>query len=276
MLSSSPKKHILIFSDLDGTVLSSIDYSPGSSLNAVDLALKQGMEFVLVSSKTRAEIEFLQNNFGWNFPFISENGGAIYMPEEKALKNMSENFVKDGHFWKREFGVSYSEICNALRQISEKLKIKITAFHQLSAEQVADLANLPQEQAKLTKIREYDEPFLIAKEDESKIPLVIQEIEKWGLRYTRGGRYHHIISYFDKGQTVKVFKELYQKDYNELVTVAIGDAKNDVPMFKQVDYPFLVRKNDGSYDKEAAIQNITITKGIGPEGFAEAINLFLT
>jgi len=270
------KKQILIFSDLDGTILSSVDYSPGPSLSAVDLATKHGIDFVIVSSKTRAEIEFLQKEFGWNFPFISENGGAIYIPEEKPLKKTIKSLLRDGCFWKIEFGVSYSDICEALNKISERLEIKITAFHQLDTRQVAELAGLPLEQAKLTKIREYDEPFLVAEESESKIPLLIQQIEKQGLRYTRGGKYHHIIGDYNKGRAVKTFKELYQQEYGSIITAAIGDAKNDIPMFEQVEYPFLVRKYDGSFEMDAVIQNIVITDGIGPAGFAEAVEVLIT
>ncbi len=274
-LFSSTKKRILIFSDLDGTILSSVDYYPGPSLRAVNFALKQGMELALVSSKARAEIEYLQNNFGWNFPFISENGGAIYIPEKKALQKRPKNFTKDGHFWKMEFGVTYDILCTTLRQIAIALQIKIMAFHHLTAEQVAELADLSLDQAKLAKMREFDEPFLVAEESVDKIPLLINEIERRGFRYTRGGRYHHITSDYDKGRAVKLVKELYQEQYDILITAAIGDAKNDQPMFQQVDYSFLVRKHDGTYENEAVIPNITITKGIGPHGFAEAIETLM-
>ncbi|UCE04786.1 MAG: HAD-IIB family hydrolase [bacterium] len=276
MLSSSvPEKQILIFSDLDGTILSSIDYSPGPSLEAVELGLQNGMEFVIVSSKTRAEIEFLQQEFGWNFSFISENGGAIYIPEGTPLKKISTEFIKQGRYWKLELGVNYAEVCNVLQQIAEKLQLKITAFNQLSDEQVAQLAGLPLQQAKLARIREYDEPFLVAEQNANKIELMIKKIEKRGLRYTRGGRFHHIIGNYDKGQAVYLLKELYRKDYGSITTAAIGDAKNDVPMFNQMDHPFLVRKFNGSYEAEAVIPNITITNGIGPDGFVEAIEVLV-
>jgi len=42
-----------------------------------------------------------------------------------------------------------------------------------------------------------------------------------------------------------------------------------------VNYPFLVRKSDGSFEKEALLPNITITDGIGPEGFAEAVQILI-
>jgi len=145
-------------------------------------------------------------------------------------------------------------------------------FHQLNTSQVAELVGLPFAQAKLMQTREYDEPFLVAQEHENKIPQLIQEIERQGYRYTRGGRYHHIIDDYDKGRAVKTFKEVYQKEYGSVITAAIGDAKNDIPMFNQVDHPFLVRKIDGSYERDAVIQKITITDGIGPHGFAEAVN----
>jgi mannosyl-3-phosphoglycerate phosphatase len=39
-------------------------------------------------------------------------------------------------------------------------------------------------------------------------------------------------------------KGLYRKKYDEILTVAIGDSPNDIPMLKEVHYPILVQKPD--------------------------------
>ena len=56
----------------------------------------------------------------------------------------------------------------------------------------------------------------------------------------------------------------------KIITVALGDSENDIPMLKIVDFPFLVRKHDGTAI-ETGIEKIVITEAIGPMGFTEAI-----
>jgi predicted mannosyl-3-phosphoglycerate phosphatase (HAD superfamily) len=45
-------------------------------------------------------------------------------------------------------------------------------------------------------------------------------------------------------------------------------------MMEHVDRPFLVKKHDGSHIKTGTVDTEK-TEGIGPEGFTEAVRLFL-
>jgi len=75
----------LIFTDLDGTLLDHDTYGWEEALPALDLCRRLGVPVILVSSKTRAEMDVLQNRLGLSAPFISENGGGIFFP--KAILN---------------------------------------------------------------------------------------------------------------------------------------------------------------------------------------------
>lgn len=265
----------LIFSDLDGTILSREDYSAKPSLDAFVEAQKIGIQIIIVSSKTKAEIENLQTEFGWRVPFISENGGGIYFPISFKNVPLPDQFVIENEYHKYELGKNYKILCSALSEIERELNLEILSFSKMNPDQIATVTDLPIEKAILAKQREFDEPFLVNDSDVEKLPLIIDKIYRRGLHYTKGGRFHHILSDFDKGRTVKYVIEIFRKYNNSITTAAVGDAQNDLPMFEQVDFPFLVRKPDGSFEEDAMTSNIYVTTGIGPIGFAEAISLII-
>jgi len=76
---------VVVFTDLDGTLLDLSDYSYQAALPAVRYLQKQGIPIVFCSSKTRAEQAVYQQKLDIDDPFIVENGGAVYLPESYFL-----------------------------------------------------------------------------------------------------------------------------------------------------------------------------------------------
>ncbi len=74
-------KKIVVFTDLDGTLLDHATYSHEPALPALQLLREQQIPLVLCSSKTRTEIEYYRRLLDNHDPFVSENGGGIFIPE---------------------------------------------------------------------------------------------------------------------------------------------------------------------------------------------------
>jgi len=72
----------IIFTDLDGTLLDSDTYSYEKAKIALQLLKKRRIPLIFCTSKTRAEIEFWRDEVGNYDPFISENGGGIFIPKD--------------------------------------------------------------------------------------------------------------------------------------------------------------------------------------------------
>ncbi len=47
---------------------------------------------------------------------------------------------------------------------------------------------------------------------------------------------------------------------------------NDLPLLRQVDYPYIVRRPDGTYERKMFFPGCEITAGVGPVGFSEAVD----
>ncbi len=272
-------KKTIIFTDLDGTLLDYSTYSFEPALPALHLLKEKDIPLIICSSKTKKEIEYYREKLDNRHPFISENGGGIFIPKgyfEFKVQN-SEFTVKDTE--KRVFsgennyhvirlGARYSDLRKAVRELQSK-GFRVKGFGDMTAEELSEIANMSIEEAEMAKERDFDEPFIF-EGDETQIQKLSEAIESKGFNYTQG-RFFHILGNSDKGMAVSILTELYKKGFGEVLTVAVGDSPNDIPMLQRVDYPVIVQKSDGSYDSRINVQDLIMAEGIGPEGWDKAV-----
>jgi len=74
---------------------------------------------------------------------------------------------------------------------------------------------------------------------------------------------------------VDVLKWLYQRKFGNIVTIALGDSPNDLPMLEKVDYPILMQNYKGEHDQRIAVSNLIRVEGIGPEGWGKTVMKFI-
>ena len=72
--------HLIVFTDLDGTLLDHHSYSWRAASPAMAKLAANGIPLIFNSSKTAAEMRHLQNAMGIRAPFIVENGAAAVIP----------------------------------------------------------------------------------------------------------------------------------------------------------------------------------------------------
>ncbi len=262
---------LVIFTDLDGTLLHPKTYSFDAALPALKLIEEKGIPLVFCSSKTRGEIEIYREKLKNNHPFVSENGGGIFIPEGYFGFKVEGEF-RDGYSI-ITLGKTYIKIRKIFIAIRETLGIQATGFGDMSAKEIAALAGQTLTEAMLAKEREFDEPFLF-EEGETRIQEFLCAIEDSGLRWTQG-RFYHILGDNDKGKAVKILKGFYEKVYGKIKTMGLGDRFNDLPLLKEVNYPVLVQNEDGSYDTRINLPNIIKADGIGPDGWNKTVREFI-
>jgi mannosyl-3-phosphoglycerate phosphatase len=139
----------------------------------------------------------------------------------------------------------------------------------MTDDEIMETAELSAEEASMAKDRYFDEPFFFSGDDRETQRL-LESIERKGFNHTKG-KFFHILGNSDKGKAVSILIDLYKRDFSEITTVAIGDSPNDITMLERVDYPAVVQKPDGSYDKQINISNLKRADGIGPEGWNKII-----
>lgn len=271
--------HLVFFTDLDGCLLDSTTYSYEPAVPALEALRVQGIPVVLVSSKTRAEIEPLRRQLGQNDPFIVENGAAVFVPRglfefplERARIRSSYEVI--------ELGLPYGILRDVLKQIEKTVAIPLRGFGDLSVDEIMQVTGLSRQDASLAKQREYDEPYIL-EGPPALIEEVCRQIVVRGLHWTKGGRLFHLTGDNNKGQAATLLLRCYERQQRlqgqgeRIETVGIGDSVNDASLLAIVDHPILVQKPDGSYDPDIHIPGMIRAPGIGPVGWNHAVQELL-
>ena len=262
------KSQILVFTDLDGTLLDFNAYSFEPALDALDALKKNNIPLIFCSSKTRAEIETLRSQLDNTHPFISENGGASFVPKDYFSFEFPYS-RQDLKYQIIEFGLPYHKIRGTLQKIQSQFPDLVKGFGDLSAQQVANICALPPDVAVLAKEREYDEPFVL--EDKTILEKIREIAKEDHLRIIQGGRFYHLVGENDKGKAVSYLTDISRRAFENVKTIALGDSQNDLSMLRTVDYPVLVQKPDGRYDPAITLDNLIQPPGHGPKGWNHAV-----
>jgi len=257
----------LVITDLDGTLLDHSTYAYDDALPALELLRRRNVPVVFCTSKTRAETEVWREVLRNLDPFIVENGGAVFVPSD-YFPVPTRCPVRRGDYDVLELGAPYRELTGALHLASSRSGCRVRGFGDMSVDEVAAACQMSVDAARLAKQREYDEPFLIL--DADRAGPLLDAIRATGKRWTRGGRFYHIVGDSDKAAAVRLVVERFKTIDPEVRVVGLGDGLNDAPFLNLVDVSFLLR-SPSLEQLRSAVPNGIATAQPGPRGWNEAI-----
>lgn len=257
---------ILLFSDLDGTLLDSRTYSYEAARPALEAIGRRGIPLVIVTSKTKAEVELWRRRFGNTDPFIVENGGAIYIPSGYFPFRVHGARQRQG-YEVIELGTPYQKLVAGLRQASRESGCEALGFSDLSVADICRRTLLTVQQAEFAKQREYDEPFEILGPGTYRL---LGAIEQQGLRWTRGDRFYHVTGGSDKVQAVTRLIELFRRSAGDVLSIGVGDGPNDVNFLNAVDLPIIVHSRFAD-NVRRAVPHALASRLPGPHGWNDVV-----
>lgn len=206
---------LLVFSDLDGTLLDHATYRWDAAQPALDALAGRGAGLVLASSKTAPEIRVLQQALGiTDWPAIVENGAGVLGEAAPDTRD-------------------YIAIRAALEAAPHRDCYQ--GFGDLSVDEVAALTGLPPEDAARAKNRAFSEPGLWQGGAAEKQQF-LDHLATKGIRAREGGRFLTL----SMGQTKADQMAAIIARFNPARTLALGDAPNDVEMLQAADHGVIV------------------------------------
>lgn len=252
----------IVFTDLDGTLLDHDTYSYAAAKKGLDWLKKQNVPIVFCTSKTRKEIVYWKQKMGNTHPFISENGGGIFIP--KNYFSFSFDYTKETNsFYLIRFGAPFENLKKTMNRIENEFDV--ASFLSMSVSQLMNVADLSKKDAQRALKREFDIPFIIRNKNQKND--IKNVIKKNNLNIVEGGRFFHLIGENDKGKAVSLLTSLFNRVFDTVETIGIGDSANDFSMLHAVDKPYLVMKKDQSF----ASETFPHSNGIGPIGWQRVI-----
>lgn len=261
---------LLVVTDLDGTLLDPATYRFTAAKPALRALRRLGIPLILCTSKTCAEVVALRRRLGNRDPFITENGGGIFIPRGYFPKQPPGSRPA-GPWWVIRLGLPYARIRRALRDMQPRLPCRVQGFGDLSIRAVARLTGLSRHAAGLARQRHFDEP-LVLEGNGRCLKLLKREAARRGLTVTAGGRLVHLTGENDKGKALRVLLRLFRDAWGVRPrTVGLGDGPNDLPFLKVVDLPVLVQRPDGTHDPRIRLAGLVRAPGVGPHGWNAAL-----
>jgi mannosyl-3-phosphoglycerate phosphatase len=227
-----PKPRLIIFSDLDGTLLDHDNYDWSPARPALERLAASDIPVVLNSSKTIREIREIRQRLGNQAPFIVENGAAVVIPA---------NFSGSPEEQVKRFGAPRSEVLALLAELRRE-GFEFTGFADMTAAEITRYSRLSEAEAELAKDRIATEP-LLWHGDEDSLAAFRRKLEAASCRLLQGGRFLHAMGNFDKADGVRFLLKEYeeQNPVCRLVAIALGDSPNDQHMLEQADVAVIVR-----------------------------------
>ena len=258
---------IIVFSDLDGTILDSENYSPAAARPGLLLLREKNIPLIPASSKTFEEMCLVANEIGCDGPLIFENGGGIAYPSVNGYRI-------------EELGMPVDELLEGTGILTFMMNKRIRLVRDMDISEIMHRTGFDSSRAEMVKLRRFSLPFVPEGPSLSadEIARINDHLEKWGFHLTRAERFHYFTSLqADKAEAMTEVVDYYrhEKGIEKIITLAIGDSINDLPMLKLADCAYLVRCKDGSFIDTGCV-DITVTDEPGPSGFTEAIRRYFS
>lgn len=240
---------ILVFTDLDGTLLDHDTYSWTAAKPALARLRDIGAGVILASSKTAAEMAVIQQELGLtDWPAIVENGAGVLTDEPTPTTD-------------------YDHIRAAIALAPYRDDYR--GFGDMTAAEVAKITGLSEDAATLAKARAFSEPGIWSGKKEN-LHAFVDHLQGQGITAREGGRFLT----FSMGKTKADQMAAIIARYNPAHTIALGDAPNDIEMLETADYGVIIanphRDPLPSLAGEQTGQ-ITRTTEPGPTGWNEAV-----
>jgi len=263
---------ILVFTDLDGSLLNHDDYSFEEARPSLSRLLEVQIPLIIVTSKTCGEVKRLQNTMGIRDPFIVENGGGIFFPRGHCDFSLPGDHREEDDGVVLPLGLPYDLIRSLF--VTLKRRFKITGYGDLSPEDVARMTGLTVAEAELAKARQFSEPFLL--EFVRDLPALESMAAEKGMKIVSGGRFYHLIgARQDKGVSVRGVRDIYRRKCGrEHIAIGVGDSENDLPMLREVDIPVLIPHPERGY-LDISLPGLLKAREPGCRGWNEAVGRIL-
>ena len=261
------RSRIMIFTDLDGTLLDDQTFEYQPALPALTRIHLHKIPLVLASSKTRAEIEPYWKRLSPESPFVVENGGAIFFPPTFPLPE-DYRYERVDEYKVVFIGRPLKEIHERIRALKRQIPFKV--FSEIPAEEIAALTGLTLGQAILASKREFDEPIVLQRplDDEG---LFFKKASEVGLDCVYGGRFFHLFLGGEKGKAIEKVLHIYRALRGPVFSIGLGDSPNDISMLKIMDRAVLMQARDGGYIKGFEHRDLIRVEEGGPKAWNRVV-----
>lgn len=245
---------LIVFTDLDGTLIDHDSYDWSPAIPALAALRARGAGLVLASSKTAPEIHALRRAVGFeDWPAIVENGAGLL----------------EAHAAPDPAGEDYEKLRAILDTLPRHVRAPFQGFGDMDVQQVATRTGLTPQDAALAKQRAFSEPGTWHGSDDDKAAF-LAALRDTGVQAQQGGRFLTLSFGATKADQVRRLAAKFRPP----VTIALGDAPNDIEMLETCDFGVVIANPNAAPLAQLKGEDegrITRSPQAGPQGWNRAI-----
>ena len=220
---------LVVFSDVDGVFRHAESSVVLSAARVCTRLQREGVNIVLCSHKTRAEIEQTQRVLGLHQPFIAEGGAAVFVPKGYFTTAPAGRDIAG--YSMREFGAPYAAIVHALRAAAERLHLHVVGCNDMTIEEIARDWRLPLLGARLAKLREYIEPFRVNDGSPRALVRLSKTLEGMGVYCRQRAGMCYATGVNKPSAATSWLLQLFQAAGGRVMTIGLTSARDESPLF---------------------------------------------
>lgn len=254
-----PELPLLVFTDLDGTLLSHSGYRWDAARPALEAIAHIGGAVVLASSKTAPEMSTLRKDMGLeHWPAIVENGAGLLEAQATATDDHS----------------IYAQLRANMMKIPSPLRDSFRGFGDMDVAEISKLTGLAPLPARHASQRAFSEPGLWSGSAQQKVAF-LNALAAQGISGREGGRFLTLSFGTTKADQMATITSRLAPRH----TIALGDAPNDVEMLEAADFGVVIANSNRPPlpllrgEKSGRIMRTTLE---GPDGWNAAMLAHLT
>lgn len=275
---------VLVFTDLDGTLLDHDTYEFAAALPTLKLLQSLNIPLIPTTSKTVAEILQINQRLNNQHPFIAENGCIIGMPEayfsDAGPATAASVFTAEFQpYTLLTLAPLYADVVGILQSLRDDHGFRFQGFNDMTACEIAKLTQLPLPKAELAKQRLCSEPLLWLG-DESGLAAFKRLLQQHQLQLVKGGRFWHVFGLTNKGLAMQQLIDIYHRhELTRRTVIALGDSPNDIDMLDKAEIAIVIKHKDGTQldygVNEHANGRLLVSGKPGPAGWNTALSAVL-
>jgi mannosyl-3-phosphoglycerate phosphatase len=242
---------LVIFTDLDGTLLEEDGSLSGEVRDLLDVLRPRGVHVVPLTSKTRIELcQWLEELGGERWGSF-ENGAGLVTPSGIEILPGA---------------IEVARLRVLLRGVREEARLPISLVEEMSDEELVERTGLPLPWIPLVRAREFDLPFCAPEDSKGEISRALERRE--GTRLMKGNRFWYLLGRHDKADATRLLMERLRP----ATTIGLGDSWNDAGFLRLVDHPVLVPRGAGVDEAlKAALPGARVAPAPAGAGWAAAV-----
>lgn len=224
---------IVIFTDLDGTLLNQHDYDFAPATSCLDIIRQHDIPLVFTSNKTVIEIEKLCTQTSLYHPYVAENGGLLAIPQSYFSSDATVETYE-----KKLIGTPLEDIKMILKNLAALFKFKV--FSEMQYSEIMELTGFDERQARYANTRKCSESIRW-RDSEGRLKAFSRHLEDYNLQLLRSERFYQVTGNYDKTAAMVRLLKKYRKYYGkDVVSIALGDSPNDLGMLEAANYGVVI------------------------------------